>query len=47
MDYAQRLNTMKEVDNEMTDILCQVNTTQRNFDYISRERELENALKNW
>lgn len=47
MGDAQRLNTMKEVNDEMTDILCQVNTTQRNFDYISRERELENAFKNW
>jgi hypothetical protein len=47
MDDWQRLDILKDINEEMTDILCQVDVTQRNFYYLSRDRELQDAFKNW
>jgi len=47
MDDWQRLDILKDINEQLTDILCQVNITQRNFYYLSRDRELFDTFKNW
>jgi len=47
MDDWQRLDILKDINGQMTDILCQVNITQRNFYYLSRDRDLMNTFKSW
>jgi hypothetical protein len=47
MNDHDRLEMIQQINEQMTDILCQVNITKRNFEYITKERELVNQLKNW
>jgi hypothetical protein len=47
MSDFERIQLIKDINEQMSDILCEVMTTERNFYYLKRDRELEGFFKNW